>query len=136
VVAPSLSIGSPPAAPLAVSVDLPSAQVRVSGELDRVNAHHLEDAMVMLTTRPSRRWRLDAGDVTFCDAEGLRALSNAHALAAEHGRSLQLVRTSRSVDRLVDLLGRERVFPTAGYRRAADSPGWTRHIRCDTTGTP
>jgi anti-anti-sigma factor len=108
----------------------------VSGELDRVNAHHLEDVMVMLTTRPGRRWRLDAGDVTFCDAEGLRALSNAHALAAEHGRSLQLVRTSRSVDRLVDLLGRERVFPPPGSRRATVSPAWTRHIRCGTTGTP
>jgi anti-anti-sigma factor len=136
VVAPSVTIGPPPTAPLAVSVDLPRAQVRVSGELDRKSAHHLVDAMVMLATRSSRRWRLDAGDVTFCDAAGLRALCDAHALAAEHGRSLQLVRTSRSVDRLVDLLGRNRVFPAPAYPRSGLTPAWTRHIRCGTTGTP
>jgi anti-anti-sigma factor len=122
--------------PLAVSVDLPGARVRLAGELDRESAHHLLDALVMLTTRCSRRWRLDAGEVTFCDAEGLRALSDAHALAAAHGRSLQLVRTSRSVDRLVELLGRERVFPRAGARRTGTAPAWTQHIRCGTSGTP
>ena len=134
-VAPSSSTDAPPVLPLAVSVDLPSAQVRVAGELDRESAHHLVDAMVMLTTRPSRRWRLDAGDVTFCDAGGLRALSNAHALATEHGRSLQLVRTSRSVDRLVELLGHDRVFPAPPARRPATLPAWVRHLRCGTTGT-
>jgi anti-sigma B factor antagonist len=134
VVAPSRSISSPIQS-LAVSVDLPRARVRVTGDLDRQSAHHLVDAMGMLTARPSRRWRLDAGDVTFCDAEGLRALSDAHALAAEHGRSLQLVRTSRSVDRLVQLLGRDRVFPPPGSRRAGTAPAWTRHVRCGATGT-
>jgi anti-anti-sigma factor len=134
VVAPSRSIASSIQS-LAVSVDLPGARVRVTGELDRQSAHHLVDAMAMLTARPSRRWRLDAGDVTFCDAEGLRALSDAHALAEEHGRSLQLVRTSRSVDRLVELLGRDRVFPPPGSRRAGTAPAWTGHVRCGTTGT-
>jgi anti-sigma B factor antagonist len=136
VVHPSSSIGCPPITPLAVSVDLPHARVRVAGDLDRESSHHLVDAMVMLTTRSSRRWRLDAGDVTYCDAGGLRALSDAYALAAEHGRSLQLVRSSRPVDRLVELLGRERVFPAPGSRRTGTSPAWTRHIRCGPTGTP
>jgi anti-anti-sigma factor len=154
VVAPAPPIGFVPVTPLAVSVDLPRAQVRVTGELDRESAHHLVDAMVMLTTRSNPRWRLDAGDVTFCDAEGLRALSSAHALAAAHGRSLQLVRTSRPVERLVELLGHDRVFPAAArpaatgrrQRRDADdgpvprrpgaTPAWARRIRCGTTGTP
>jgi anti-anti-sigma factor len=129
------SIDCPPGTPLAVSVDLPRAQVCVTGELDRTSAHHLVDAMVMLTTRSSRRWRLDAGDVTFCDAEGLRALSDAHTLAAEHGRSLQLVRTSRPVDRLIELLGHDRVFPAPASRRRGAAPTRPRHIRCGTTGT-
>jgi anti-anti-sigma factor len=136
-----------------VSVDLPRAQVRVTGELDRDSAHHLVDAMVMLATRPSPRWRLDAGDVTFCDAGGLRALSDAHALATAHGRSLQVVRTSRPVERLVELLGHDRVFPAArpstsgrrpprdadaapAPRRPAPAPARARRIRCGTTGTP
>ena len=110
-VAPTTSIGVLPVPPLAVSVDLSRAKVRVAGELDRDSAHHLLDAVEMLTTRHSRNWRLDAGDVTFCDAGGLRALSDAHTMAAEHGRRLDVVRSSRPVDRLVELLGRDRVFP-------------------------
>jgi anti-anti-sigma factor len=135
VVAPFRPIAPSPSQSLAVSVDLPHARVRVTGDLDRQSAHHLVDAMVMLTTRGSRHWRLDAGDVTFCDTEGLRALSDAHALATEHGRTLQLVRSSRSVDRLVELLGRDRVFPAPAARRAGTAPAWTRRIRCGTTGT-
>ena len=110
-VTPTASIDVMPVDPLAVSVDLPHAKVRVSGELDRDSAHHLLEAVEMLTTRHSRNWRLDAGDVTFCDAGGLRALSDAHSMAAEHGRTLDVVRSSRPVDRLVELLGRDRVFP-------------------------
>lgn len=143
---PSSPTGSAPAAALAVSVDLPGSRVSVAGELDRDSAHHLLDALAMLTTRSSRHWRLDAGAVTFCDAGGVRALSSAHELAAAHGRSLDLERTSRSVDRLVELLGHERVFPSPadGSSSAADdatparrSRGVTRapRIRCGTAGS-
>lgn len=142
---PSSPTAPAPAAALAVSVDLPSSLVSVSGELDRDSAHHLLDAMAMLTTRTSRRWRLDAGAVTFCDAGGVRALSSAHALATAHGRSLHVTRTSRQVDRLVELVGHEQVFPSGDdheslsrtvdeaptARRTAKAP----RIRCGTTGT-
>ena len=110
-VSTTTTIGGTPVPPLAVSVDLSSAKVRVAGELDRESAHHLVEAVAMLTTRHSRNWRLDAGDVTFCDAGGLRALSDAHTMATEHGRRLDVVRSSRPVDRLVELLGRDRVVP-------------------------
>jgi anti-sigma B factor antagonist len=145
VVPQSSSAGSPPATPLSVTVDLPSAQVCVAGELDRESAHHLIDALDVLSTRSSRRWRLDASGVTFCDVGGLRALSSAHALAASHGRHLRLVRSSRPVERLVELLGHDQVFPpTAGHRhddaaltasRRRASSTRTRHVRCGTTGT-
>jgi len=140
VVAPSSSIGSPPVSttPIAVSVDLPSASVQVAGELDRNSAHHLLEAVEMLATRPNRRWQLDTAGVTFCDAGGLRALSSAHTLAAANGRTLRLVRSSRSVDRLVDLLGSEEVFPAPGAatsaRRPGPGPAWTALFRCGTTG--
>ena len=142
------SPASAPVTALAVSVDLPSSLVSVAGELDRDSAHHLLDAMAVLTTRTSRRWRLDASAVTFCDAGGVRALSSAHALATAHGRSLDVERTSRQVDRLVELVGHEQVFPSA---EGSDSPAGTadgatparrasstanaRLIRCGTTGT-
>jgi anti-sigma B factor antagonist len=128
-----------PVAALAVSVDLPRSRVSVAGELDRESAHHLVDAMTMLTARPDRQWRLDAGAVTFCDAGGMRALSSAHELAAAHGRSLHLERTSRPVDRLVELLGHDRVFPQPALHTADGAParrsGRGRRIRCGTTGT-
>ena len=114
---------------IAVSVDLPQARVRVAGELDRDSAHHLLEAVEILTTRSSRRWQLDAADVTFCDASGLRALTSAHAIAAAHGRSLRLVRRSRPVARLVSLLGEDEVFPpapTTGPRSARVLCGTTR----------
>ena len=132
---------SPPVPPLSVTVDLPTARVRVSGELDRTSAHHLVDALDVLTTRPSRRWRLDASGVTFCDVGGLRALSNAHSFAAAHGRNLRLVGTSRPVERLVELLGHDRVFPATGDhgRKALPTrrvtPDRSPRIRCGTTET-
>jgi anti-anti-sigma factor len=139
----SSSAGSQPATPLSVTVDLPSAEVCVAGELDRESAHHLVDALDVLTTRTSRRWRLDTSGVTFCDVGGLRALSSAHELAVSHGRHLRLVRSSRSVERLVELLGPDQVFPpTAGHRRddaampaSRRRASSTRHVRCGTTGT-
>jgi anti-anti-sigma factor len=124
--------------PLAVSVDVSRARVRVTGELDRESAHHLLDALTVLTAQPSRRWRLDAGGVTFCDAGGVRALSSAHTLAAEHGRTLQVERASRPVTRLVELVGPDRLFPGPGGasgRRASGAPAWLRRIGCGTTGT-
>jgi anti-sigma B factor antagonist len=137
-----------PVTALAVSVDLPNSLVSVAGELDRDSAHHLLDAMAVLTTRTSRRWRLDAGAVTFCDAGGVRALRSAHALAAAHGRSLDVERTSRQVDRLVELVGHEQVFPAddgsgvpagtadgATPTRGASSSAKARRIRCGSTGT-
>ena len=145
------SPASAPVTALAVSVDLPSSLVSVAGELDRDSAHHLLDAMAVLTTRTSRRWRLGASAVTFCDAGGVRALSSAHALATAHGRSLDVERTSRQVDRLVELVGHEQVFPSGDDSADHDSPAGTtdgatparrasstanaRLIRCGTTGT-
>jgi anti-anti-sigma factor len=133
VVTSSPSTGASPVSPssIAVSVDLPHARVRVAGELDRDSAHHLLEAVEILATRADRRWQLDAADVTFCDAAGLRALTGAHAFAAAHGRSLRLVRRSRPVARLVSLLGEDEVFPPAATSRRRGA-----RIRCGTTSTP
>jgi anti-sigma B factor antagonist len=129
VVTPHVPTGSPPDPSLAVSVDLASARVRVAGELDRDSAHHLLDAVGVLAAGASRHWQLDAGDVTFCDVGGMRALSSAHSLAAAHGRDLHLVRSCRPVDRMVELLGPERVFPTSPRRRRRQQ------LRCGATAT-
>jgi anti-anti-sigma factor len=136
-----LPTDSPSVPPLSVTVDLPTARVHVTGELDRTSAHHLVDALDVLTTRSSRRWRLDTSGVTFCDVGGLRALSSAHTFAEAHGRDLRLVSTSRPVERLVELLGHDRVFPAADERRRKQptarrpAAGRSPRLRCGTTGT-
>ncbi|WP_222193191.1 STAS domain-containing protein [Modestobacter italicus] len=139
-VSSTASIGSLPMPPLVVTVDLPRARVRVVGELDRESAHHLLDAVAVLAATPARRWQLDAGDVTFCDAEGLRALSTAHRLAAESGRVLRLVRAGRPITRLIGLMAEERPFPVPlppqpGARprpgdRTAGVPPRSRYLGC------
>src|SRR3982751_2684419 len=100
-VLPQLSSTPPPVpdAPvldefLAVSLDRSSGTVTVSGELDRESAHHLLDALDALRATPHRTWSVDASQVVFCDAAGLRALAAAQALATRHGRELRVVACS------------------------------------------
>jgi len=104
-----------PAPSLAVTIDWVRGGVALRGELDRDSAHHLVDAVRALATTDHRRWVVDAAEVTWCDAGGLRALAAAHALALASGRELTLAGRSRCVDRLLTLSG-------LGQRIAAGLP--------------
>jgi anti-sigma B factor antagonist len=95
---------------LAVSINWVHGAVVLRGELDRHSAHHLVDALGALAATDHRCWVVDAADVTWCDAGGLRALAAAHAMALESGRELRLVQPSRCVDRLVTLTGLDRLI--------------------------
>ena len=95
---------------LAVSIDWVRGAVVVRGELDRDSAHHLVDAAGALAATDHRSWVIDTAAVTWCDAAGLRALATVHAVAVAHGRQLQLVRSSRCVDRLVTVSGLDRLI--------------------------
>ena len=112
---------SPAVAPFAVSVDVPSAQVSVAGELDREHAHRVLDALTALSGTDSAIWTLEARQVTFCDAEGLRALVTAHRLARRHGRMLSVL-PSPCMHRLVLLVGLEQLLciPAAPAGVASD----------------
>ena len=100
-----------PIAPrLVVSIDWVNGAVVLCGELDRDAAHHLVDAVAALSATPHLEWVVDTADVTWCDATGLRALAEAHAIAVADGRQLRLVRSSRCVDRLVTLSGLDRLI--------------------------
>lgn len=95
---------------LTVSVDWREGVVVLRGELDRNTAHHLGDALTALADAGHACWVVDAAEVTFCDAGGLRALAIGRALAVRSGRQLRLVRPSRCVDRLVTLSGLDRLL--------------------------
>ncbi|WP_299956360.1 STAS domain-containing protein [uncultured Modestobacter sp.] len=130
-------IGSRPVPPLVVTVDLARARVRVAGELDRESAHHLLDAVAVLAATPARRWQLDAGDVTFCDAGGMRALCTAHQLATENGRVLRLTRAGRPITRLIALVAEAQPFPPPsrpGDRTAGRAPR-SRYVGCGASRT-
>jgi anti-sigma B factor antagonist len=103
----------PDASSLTVSIDWLSGAVVLRGELDRNTVHHLDDALTALAVTDHDCWVLDTAEVTWCDAGGLRALASAHALAEQHGGELRLVRPSRCVERLVTLIGLDRLIASS-----------------------
>jgi anti-sigma B factor antagonist len=90
---------------LTVTVDWPEGVVRLSGELDRDSAHHLLDALDALAATGHRVLGVDAAEVTFCDAGGLRALIVGSRLLRAGGRDLRVLRASRCVGRLLTIAG-------------------------------
>jgi anti-sigma B factor antagonist len=117
-----LSVPTDHTTALTVSIDWVHGAVVLRGELDRDAAHHLIDALAALRAAGHPRWVVDAAEVTWCDAGGLRALACAHALAVESGRELRLVRPSRCVHRLITLSGLDQLL-AATDPPAADGAG-------------
>ena len=94
-----------PQCPLLLSIDLRTGCVTAADELDRLVAHRLADALHALGLTGHRAWTVDAAGLTFCDAEGLRALVAGAALAEERGCTLRLVAPSPFTVRLLRLTG-------------------------------
>jgi anti-anti-sigma regulatory factor len=90
-----------------LSVDVLAGCIGVDGELDRLSVHHLADALSALRSSPSPVWTLDLQELTFCDAEGLRALHRAVVLAHSYGRGAHLTRVPSLVADLLTLLSHE-----------------------------
>ncbi len=113
-----------PQRPLLLSIDLQTGCVTAAGELDRLVAHRLGDALHALSLTGHREWAVDASGLTFCDAEGLRALAAGAALAEDRGCVLRLVAPSPFTVRLLrltgmaDLLDRPAARPPLGVAQA------------------
>ncbi|WP_448609388.1 STAS domain-containing protein [Geodermatophilus sp. URMC 60] len=110
--------------PLLLSIDLRNGCVTAAGELDRLVAHRLGDALHALGVTGHRTWTIDAAGLTFCDAAGLRALAAGAALAEDRGCVLRLVAPSPFTVRLLrltgmaDLLDRPAARPPLGVAQA------------------
>ncbi|MGY1683606.1 STAS domain-containing protein [Geodermatophilus sp. SYSU D01176] len=104
------------ARPLLLSIDLQTGRVTAAGELDRAVAHRLGDALDALALTGHRTWTVDAAGITFCDAEGLRVLAGAAALADDRGCTLRLVDASPFTVRLLRLVGMEELLDRAATR--------------------
>lgn len=83
--------GHPAASELNLAIDLIAGRITLAGELDRQTAHHLLDAARTLSETAHRRWVLDAGELRFCDASGLRAISACYRKALRHGSNMSIV---------------------------------------------
>lgn len=81
--------------------------IAVVGEIDLATAPILRRALVDTSVR-----RIELSGVTFMDAAGLAALLDAHR-PGQREHDLTLVAPSRSVRRLLDLIGHRHTFPTA-----------------------
>jgi anti-anti-sigma factor len=77
---------------LLVTTDLQAGRLTVTGELERHGAHHLLGLLDALALSEQHTWTVDVAGVSFCDAEGLRVLVGAEALARRRGRALVLSR--------------------------------------------
>jgi anti-sigma B factor antagonist len=92
--------------PQLLSIDLRAGRITAVGDLDRAVAHRLGDALDALGSIGHRTWTLDAAGISFCDAEGLRALAAGAAKAESRGCTLRLVDAAPFIAdllRLVDL---------------------------------
>jgi anti-sigma B factor antagonist len=79
-------------------------RVMVEGELDLATAPRLELELARLEWRRPRLLLLDPRGLTFMDLTGLRVLLAAHARAERRGHELAILRGSRVVERLLQLL--------------------------------
>jgi anti-sigma B factor antagonist len=108
--------------PLLLSIDLRTGRVTAAGELDRAVAHRLGDALDALALTGHRTWTIDAGGITFCDAEGLRVLAAGLALAQSRSCTLRLVDVPPFTARLLQAVGMGDLLDGAAAREAGRSP--------------
>lgn len=105
-----LAVPEVPPVPFRLDVDVVTATVTVAGELDREHVHLLLDGLATLVDGARPHWSVDAAEVVFCDAAGLRALVTAHHLARRHGCTLVLQRPSPCLHRLILLVGLQQML--------------------------
>ncbi|WP_371476613.1 STAS domain-containing protein [Kitasatospora sp. NBC_00315] len=102
--------------------------LEAAGELDLDGAPHLHTALRRaLTTSPaSPILVIDLAAVTFCDSCGLNALLRARIEAERRGAAVRLARPSRTLVRLLQITGADRVFPVDHDVPAEAPPGTAR----------
>lgn len=83
----------------------------IRGELDLATAPRVTGQCSELAERHQTKVVIDASEITFIDAAGIRALIEGRSTILKHGTSFSLV-PSRHVLRLLDLLDLHALFPS------------------------
>ncbi len=86
-------------------------RLQPSGELDIATTPALEEAIAEATSEPGASLVLDLRALTFMDSTGLRTLAQTNARAEPGGFSLQIVRGSRQIERVLQISGLEALLP-------------------------
>lgn len=79
----------------------------IAGEID---AHSCDELDAALAGAPDGDVAVDLSEVTFIDSSGLRVLVQHHQGRAGAGHTLQIVRPSRAVRRLLEIAGLDGEF--------------------------
>lgn len=92
-----------------------TAVITLAGELDLHSSDLLAATVDDALRSAPRVVQIDAGDLTFADSAGLRALLSARETAEQQGVMLRLGPISPALGRLLDMTGLREVFdiPTA-----------------------
>src|ERR671936_223194 len=88
--------------------------LQVKGEIDLHSSSQLRQAIVGLLERGQNRIVIDLTSVGFMDSSGLGVLVAGLKRAKERDGTLALVFTEGSVQKVLNITGLDRVFPTSG----------------------
>ncbi|UBU18742.1 STAS domain-containing protein [Nonomuraea gerenzanensis] len=86
------------------------ARVRLTGDLDKLTAPLLKDALVQLFTEGRVEIVIDAGKLDFCDSSGLWVLVEHQRRVSAHAGSLGLVGVHGVLQRVLDVTGLKAAF--------------------------
>jgi anti-sigma B factor antagonist len=98
---------------LGVAVTVPSGgsvYLSISGEIDATTRDDFARALRDAIFASQRVVGLDLSDVEFIGSDGINVLVRMSTLAAEEGISLRIVKASKRVERVLDLMGLENYF--------------------------
>lgn len=94
--------------------------VQLTGEIDLTTVSSLIQAL-RKATESGNKVMVDMSGVSYLDSQGVRALRNAHQQAIVNGGALRLRGCHGVVDRVLRLVGLDRVIPIVGDECAAAS---------------
>ncbi|NJP93997.1 STAS domain-containing protein [Nonomuraea sp. FMUSA5-5] len=86
------------------------ALVRLTGDLDKLTAPLLKDALVRLFTEGRVAVVIDAAELDFCDSSGLWVLVEHQRRVSAHAGSLGIVNVHGVLQRVLDVTGLKAAF--------------------------
>lgn len=104
-------------------------QLRIAGDLCSETVADFEFWAEHVTPAPGRTCALDLGEIVFIDSRGVNLLLRARDEMAARGVALEIASASRTVRRILDILGLDRRLVPVDARAGARFTAPTRTTR-------